>query len=613
MECRFPGDSARVSRYAHDMLGDIRRALAILDADTRRALVPLLATFALVAALDALGIGLVFPVMLSIFAPDAAGAADGLVGRVTGWIPVDGAVLAVLAVGVFLVKNLLSAWLVGWQYRVLSRAEARMGTRLFARYLRDPWRVAGQRNSSEMMRNASVSTSHLFLSYLIPLMTLAVEGLLVVAVFAMLLFVDARVAASAALLLGLAGGVYYALVHRRLRSIGQDFQKANLDLLLHLKQGLAAGREIRVLGREAAFVDRVAEARALYAEAQARRALYTQMPRYFLEAVLVVTVAVAVSVALPSRAPGELSAIMALFAVAALRLMTSANRILGALQQVRMGVDAMRIVHADLSRPEAEARRATVVRPVPDGDMRGLSLRDVEFAYAPGGPKALSGISFDLPEKGSLGIVGPSGSGKSTLVDVLLGLLQPDAGVVRQDGVDILSDLAAWRRQIGFVPQSISLTDDSLRRNVAFGLPDAEIDEEAVRAALRMAQLDGLVETLPRGLDTPLGDLGARLSGGQRQRVGIARALYHDPRILVLDEATSALDGETEEAVVAAIEALADRKTLIVVAHRLRTVRRCDRLLVLEAGKVAGLGPTSEIMQENPVLQRLIGRSEGGS
>jgi ABC-type multidrug transport system fused ATPase/permease subunit len=511
------------------------------------------------------------------------------------------------------VKNILSAWLVGWQYRVLSRAEARMGTRLFARYLRDPWRSTSQRNSSEMMRNASVSTSHLFLSYLIPLMTLAVEGLLVLAVFAMLLFVDARVASSAALLLAVAGGIYYALVHRRLRSIGRDFQTANLDLLLHLKQGLAAGREIRVLGREDAFVDRVADARALYAEAQARRALFTQMPRYYLEAVLVVTVAVAVVVALPSRAPGELSAIMALFAVAALRLMTSANRMLGALQQVRMGVDAMRIVHADLSRPEAETGGVAVAPPVMGGGARGLSLQDVDFAYAPGGPLALSGISFDLPERGSLGIVGPSGSGKSTLVDVLLGLLPPDAGVVRQDGVDIRADLAGWRRQIGFVPQSISLTDDSLRRNVAFGLPDAEIDEAAVRAALRMAQLDGLVEGLPQGLDTPLGDLGARLSGGQRQRVGIARALYHDPRILVLDEATSALDGETEEAVVAAIEALADRKTLIVVAHRLSTVRRCDRLLVLEAGRVAGLGPTADIMQDNPVLKRLLGRAEGAS
>lgn len=594
------------------MLGDLGRTIAILDADTRRALVPLLVTFALIAALDALGIGLVFPLMLSLFAPDAIGATvgdGGMLDHFTRWLPVEGVALGAIAIGVFLAKNILSAWLVRWQYDVLSRAEARMGTRLFERYLRDPWRSTSQRNSSEMMRNASVSISHLFLSYLIPMMTLAVEGLLVLAVFGMLLIVDARVAVSAAVVLAAAGGLYFALVRSKLRSVGRDFQKANLDLLLHLKQGLAAGREIRVLGRETEFIDQVSAARALYAEAQARRAFYTQLPRYYLESVLIVTVAAAVVVALPARAPGELSAILALFAVAALRLMTSANRILGALQQVRMGIEAMRIVHADLTREDVEAQRPPPGRFAPPLD-RGLSLRDVSFSYQTDGPAALHGISFDLPDRGSLGIIGPSGSGKSTLVDLLLGLMPPDTGAVLYDGVDIQSDPHAWRRQIGFVPQSISLTDDSLRRNVAFGLPNAEIDDAAVRSALRMAQLDALVETLPRGLDTPLGDLGARLSGGQRQRVGIARALYHDPRILVMDEATSALDGETEQAVVAAIEALADRKTLIVVAHRLSTVRRCNRLLVLEAGQVVGLGPTEQIMADHPVVQRLQGTAD---
>lgn len=596
------------------MLEDIRRAIEILDADTRRALGPLIATFGLIAVLDALGIGLVFPVMLSLFATEVSDgglATGGLLDRLVGWLPVGSAMIGALAVVVFLIKNILSAWLVSWQYAVLSRAEARVGTRLFERYLRDPWRGTSQRNSSEMMRNASVSTSHLFLSYIIPLMTLAVEALLVLAVFAMLLMVDARVAVSATLLLALAGGLYFALVYSRLRSVGRDFQKANLDLLLHLKQGLAAGREIRVLGREAEFVNRVADARALYGEAQARRAFFTQLPRYYLEAVLVLTVAFAVIVALPARNPGELSAILALFAVAALRLMTSANRILGALQQVRMGVEAMRIVHSDLTRVEQEMPRPSHERTNEAPLSRGLSVRGVAFSYLAEGIPSLRDISFDLPDRGSLGIVGPSGSGKSTLVDVLLGLLPPDLGAVTYDGLNVQTDLRAWRRQIGFVPQSISLTDDSLRRNVAFGLPDGAIDDEAVQKALHMAQLDDLVAALPQGLDTPLGDLGARLSGGQRQRVGIARALYHDPSILVLDEATSALDGETEEAVVAAIEALTDRKTLIVVAHRLSTVRRCDRLLALENGRVAGFGPTTDMMRDNPVLQRMLGRGDG--
>jgi ABC-type multidrug transport system fused ATPase/permease subunit len=187
-----------------------------------------------------------------------------------------------------------------------------------------------------------------------------------------------------------------------------------------------------------------------------------------------------------------------------------------------------------------------------------------------------------------VGFVGPSGSGKSTLVDVVLGLLTPDAGQVQVDGIDIRKNLRAWQDQIGYVPQSIYLTDDTLRRNVAFGLPDGEIDEAAVWRAIRAAQLEEFVAGLPTGLDTLVGERGIRLSGGQRQRIGIARALYHDPAVLVLDEATSALDTATERGVMQAVNALQGSKTILIVAHRLSTVAQCHRLFRLELGRIAG-------------------------
>lgn len=597
------------------MLKDLGQAIRSLGAETRRSLWLLLLSFTLVAALDVLGIGLVFPIMMSLFSAggDTAGADTSWVletlDRVLpdAWNPV--AVLALAMVGVFLAKNVLAALLVRWQYSVLSTAEATLGTRLFRKYLNDPWREVNARNSAELIRNASVSTSQFFLAYLVPMTTLVAEGLLILAVFVMLLVIDAQVAVSASALLIVAGVLYYLLVRNRLRAVGQDFQRANLELIMHLKQGIGAGREIRVLGREEEFVRQVAAARGLYARAQARRAFYTQIPRYYLESVLVVAVALGVVVALPSRDPAELGAVMALFAVAALRLMTSANRMLGALQQVRIGTDALHIVHSDLVSAPAQARSTGADCGTPADRVSGLKLDGVCFAYDTGGTPALESVSFDLPERTSLGIVGPSGSGKSTLIDILLGLLAPDHGTVSHDGTDIHRNLAAWRRMIGFVPQTIYLTDDSLRRNVAFGIADEAINEDAVRAALRLARLDEFVNDLPAGLDTPLGDMGARLSGGQRQRVGIARALYHDPQIMILDEATSALDGETEQAVVESVEALAKQKTLIVVAHRLSTVRRCARLLVLEQGKVAGYGPTEPLLAGNTVIRRMLGHN----
>jgi ABC-type multidrug transport system fused ATPase/permease subunit len=224
-----------------------------------------------------------------------------------------------------------------------------------------------------------------------------------------------------------------------------------------------------------------------------------------------------------------------------------------------------------------------------------IRLANVNFTYPSAAAPALRDLRLRISKGEAVGFVGPSGSGKSTLVDVVLGLLTPGTGQVLVDNKDIQGNLRAWQDQIGYVPQSIYLTDDTLRRNVAFGLPDREIDEAAVSRAVRAAQLEEFVEGLPKGLDTIVGERGIRLSGGQRQRIGIARALYHDPAVLVLDEATSALDTVTERDVMQAVSALHGNKTVLIVAHRLSTVANCDRLYRLEQGRIeAETGPTAE-------------------
>lgn len=597
----------------YDMTPPLRQAIDLLDAKTRRRMPLLIASFALVAAFDALSIGLVFPLVLALVDGDSFERITWLawIASMLGTTDQRSLVMALaIAIGLlFVVKNIASAALVGWQYKILFDAEAEVGVRLYMRYLTMPWRQLAGRNSSELIRNASTSASHAFLSFMIPGLTILVEGVLSVAVLVMLLLVDPLVAVVSFALVGLAGAGYYLVVRRGLARVGSDFQLASYNLLNQLKQGIGAGRELRVLGRTDDFVRQMREARTLYSGAQARRNFLTQLPRYYLESVLVVVVIAAVALAMTTRAIADIAPLMALFGVAALRLMTSASRILASVQQVRIGVEPLAVVHADLFEPlSPEALQPAGVSP--RSNASGLHLDGVHFAYLPD-RAALRGIDLHIATGTSIGIVGPSGSGKSTLIDIVLGLLRPNAGSITVNGTDIHADLSAWRRTIGYVPQSIYLTDDTLRRNVAFGLADSDIDDEAVRKALKLAELEAFAATLPSGIDTVIGEQGASLSGGQRQRIGIARALYHDPSVLLMDEATSALDSETENTIVEAIDALRANKTVIVVAHRLSTVRRCDVLVMMEAGSIVATGSFESLLESSAAFARMVRLSAG--
>lgn len=594
------------------MTSPLHQAIDLLDAKTRRSMPLLIGSFALVAIFDALSIGLIFPLVLALVDGNSLERVSWLAWIASAMGTTDrGTVILALAVAIgllFVVKNVVSAALVSWQYSILFDAEAEVGVRLYIRYLTMPWRQLADRNSSELIRNASTSASHAFLSFIIPGLTILVEGGLTVTVLIMLVLVDPLVATTSFLLVAVAGAIYYLMVRRGLAKVGSDFQHASFNLLNELKQGIGAGRELRVLGRTDEFVRQMREARDVYSTAQAKRNFLTQLPRYYLESVLVVVVIAAIGLAVSTRSIADVAPLMALFGVAALRLMTSASRILASVQQVRIGVEPLGVVHADLFGPESLKTHLPSATVQHEGG--GLHLQDVHFSYRPDRP-ALKGVNLHIPAGRSVGIVGPSGSGKSTLIDIILGLLQPDTGSVTANGKDISTDLSGWRATIGYVPQNIYLTDDTLRRNVAFGLAEADIDDAAVNRAIRLAQLEEFVATLPLGIASNVGEQGAFLSGGQRQRIGIARALYHNPSVLLMDEATSALDSETENTIVAAIEALRADKTVIVVAHRLSTVRRCDLLVVMEAGAIVETGTFETLQASSPAFARMVQLSAG--
>ena len=362
----------------------------------------------------------------------------------------------------------------------------------------------------------------------------------------------------------------------------------------HLQQGLGGVKDVKLLGRESDFLDQFRMHSEKYASVVGFQNTLLEFPRLWLELLTMGGLATLVLTMLSQGKTIEsIVPTLGLFAAAAFRIMPAVNRVLGALQSLKFGLPVIDTLHAELATIQTPPAPSSST---PMHLRKGLVLEAVSFRYSSVDPLALSCVNIVIPHGSTVGFIGQSGAGKSTLVDILLGLLTPESGTVRVDGIDIQTNLRGWQDQIGYVPQSVFLTDDTLRRNVAFGLPAEQIDDAAVWRAIRAAQLETFVNELPQGLNNVVGERGIRLSGGQRQRIGIARALYHDPPVLVLDEATSSLDAATEADVMEAVHALHGTKTIIIVSHRSSTVEHCDQLYRLEQGRVTEKGKAAAVL-----------------
>jgi ABC-type multidrug transport system fused ATPase/permease subunit len=437
----------------------------------------------------------------------------------------------------------------------------------------------------------------MFADVIISTLTMTTELLVLLGISTLLLAVEPVGTLIAVFLLGGAAWTFHYATRDRIVRWGKSRQLHDGLRLQHLQQGLGGAKDAKLLGRESNFLDQYRVHNTQSARVGQFQATLQMLPRLWLELLAVVGLATLVITMLAQgRGPTTIVPTLGLFAAAAFRLMPSVNRTLGALQGLRYSLPAVNTLHDELrlamAEPAGGEQRQGTAIPVFQTD---ICLANVSYTYPSAAVPAVDDLNLRIRKGESVGFVGPSGSGKSTLVDVILGLLTPSAGRVLVDGENIQTNLRAWQDQIGYVPQSIYLTDDTLRRNVAFGLPNEAIDNDAVGRAIRAAQLHEFAAGLPQGLETLVGERGIRLSGGQRQRIGIARALYHDPAVLVLDEATSALDTATERGVMEAVTALRGNKTILIVAHRLSTVANCDRLYRLEQGRiVAETVPPSE-------------------
>jgi ATP-binding cassette subfamily C protein len=501
----------------------------------------------------------------------------------------------------FLLKNAYLAALTYINARFLFGLQTSLATRLFKKYLHRPYTFHLQTNTAELLRAVNGDTWMVVHGVVIHALVLIMEFCVLVLVFALLIYVEPLVSLVTVASLGTASAVFYRASRNAVSHYGKEDQYQRGQMIKFAQEGLGGLKEIQVLGRESFFDARYTESTAAHARAARFAKVAADMPRPFIETIAILGLFMIAAIFLVQGRPLQsIIPTLALFSVAAVRLIPSFNRLTSSVTQLRYNTYSVDVVYGELVTNRS-------ITPPCDTETSGQSalvtlksaieLDDVHYVYPGADTPAVRGISLQIPVGSAVAFVGPSGGGKTTVVDLILGLMSPTNGEIRVDGTNIHANLGGWRRNVGYIPQSIYLSDDTIRRNIAFGLQDSEIDEDKVWLAVTSAQLDELVQALPDGLNTPVGEHGVRLSGGQRQRIGIARALYHNPEVLIMDEATSALDNETERLIVHAVERLRGDRTIIMVAHRLSTVKGCDRLFFLKGGSVTACGEYDELLQ----------------
>jgi ABC-type multidrug transport system fused ATPase/permease subunit len=486
--------------------------------------------------------------------------------------------------------------------RFSSMRQYTLSRRLFKIYLDRPYEWFLGQHSADLGKSVLSEVGQVIGGALVPAMQLAAQGLVAVLIIALLLIVDPVLALTVSVVLGGMYGLVLWASRRYLSRIGGDRVRANSERYRISGEAFSGIKDVKLLNLEEAFLNRFKNPSLRFVKHQAAGQIITQLPQFGIQAVAVSGILLIIQYQLVrGESNYQTLAVIALYAFAGYRLLPALQRVYQCISTIRFAEPALKILHRDLMQGGGlpagkETKKQAAVEP--QRLMQRLELREVTYRYPAGANAALSNVSMTIPARSTVGLVGRTGAGKTTAVDVILGLLDPTDGRLLVDETPITAlNKRTWQRSVGYVPQHIFLIDDSVAANVAFGVPDNEIDQAAVEQAARIANLHEFVtDELEQGYATLIGERGVRLSGGQRQRVGIARALYRDPQVVILDEATSALDNITERVVMDAVANLGDRKTTILVAHRLTTVKRCDVIFVFERGRIVASGSYDELV-----------------
>lgn len=490
-----------------------------------------------------------------------------------------------------------------------------LSNRLLSLYLHREYEFFLARNPSDLTKNVINEVNQLVSGYIMPLLQLLANGAVLLAIIALLIVAEPVLALIVAALVGGAYFGIYLFFRKIISRLGENRLRANARRFKLTHEAFGAIKDLKVLGRVDYYISAYQGASYQFAVNQSAQSLIAQIPRYLLETIAFgMILIIALYLVVLGQSMQSAIPLITLYATASYRLMPIMQQIFQGVATLRFHTPVVKYMREEmLAKPMVVTTHTPSIKTDVDIEItrlpleQALELTGIYYYYPNMTEPVLKNVSLTIPARTTVAFVGESGAGKSTLVDIILGLLQPTAGSISVDRKPLTrQNLQAWQRDIGYVPQAIYLADDTLRRNIALGIPDRLIDDSSVEWAARMASIhDFIVNDLPQGYETIAGDRGVRLSGGQRQRIGIARALYHNPDVLILDEATSALDGSTEAAVMDAIQNLSGQKTIVMIAHRLTTVRDCSRLYLLKRGELIGSGSFDELLEVNPEFQRM--------
>lgn len=578
-------------------------------------LVPWFLVFVFASLLEVFGIGIVGPFIGLASNPDLI-FNNVWLSRLYSAFSFSHANQFIALLGFFVILVFCFKSLVSWyiQFRIFKFTyiqKEKLISRLMHGYLNAPYTLYLDKNSAQVIQNVTTQTRIFADSILSPLLITSSYGVSILGISILLCAVSPLAVFS---LMFLMIPLFFLLTSTKdkLKRWGKDLHESDLGVIRGINNTLGGFKENRVIGCGDFFANQAIDAAHRFAETSIKFYAFKLSPRYLVEALLVIFVVSFTSISLIfSQNIQQLTPTLSIFALASIRLIPSFTGIANGFSALRNFSHSLYTLHADLkeletARTEMLSRQRATGLVLPTGTEQ-ISTQSIQFEekvvldrvcyrYPNAASDAIADLSLVLAKGQSIALIGRSGAGKTTLVDVILGLLVPQAGDIQVDGVSIYGNLRSWQNLIGYIPQSIFLIDDTIERNIAFGVPDHLIDQERLEKSIYAAQLTEVVKNLPKGVKTRVGERGVMLSGGQRQRVGIARALYHEREILVLDEATSALDNETESQVTEAIKSLIGIKTMIIIAHRLTTIEHCDRVYVMEKGQIVDSGSYQDIV-----------------
>lgn len=591
------------------MISLVRKLLQILPSNDKPKFVGLIFLMFVAGMLEVIGIGLILGFVSVISDPSSLFQAPwiGEVFLQTG-IPPSSKILlygSLVLAGAFFFKNIFLILYYFLQTKFINDRYASISNALFKKYMCMPYHFHLQRNSAALVKNVIVETQLLVTQIVIPVLSICMRAMMIICIGIFLFLMQPTVTVIVFVFIGGFGGLLIVSLKKQTIACGEEVFQTRTFMTQLVNEGLGGIKEILVLNRNKWFIKAFEVGMKKIVKIETIQQAVNLSVKPLIETIAVIGMLLISAILFFEQ--GSLVSVvpvLTLFGVATFKLLPAVSQMIGQFNLVKYYQSGLVTIHEDLTNVQRQQTNDVFQFTSKTHERMSFSneieLKEIQFTFPETKEAVIHDLSLRIKKGQAIGIIGPSGAGKTTLVDIILGLLVPDEGVVLVDKKDVhKNSVENWRRNIGYVPQSIYLSDNSIKYNIAFGLDDSEIDEVNLRRAIKMAQLEDFVCSLPHGVDTVVGENGIRMSGGERQRVGIARALYHDPEILIMDEATSSLDTKTEKQITDAVDQLRGECTVIIIAHRLSTVKNCDQLFLIKDGSVADAGTFQDLLERN--------------